>query len=53
MFARYDARHALATAEARAARGELSMQGLLEELEATELSLSSIEANELDDWDTL
>jgi molybdopterin-guanine dinucleotide biosynthesis protein A len=53
MFARYDARHALATAEARAARGELSMQGLLEELVATDLSLSSIEANELDDWDTL
>jgi molybdopterin-guanine dinucleotide biosynthesis protein A len=53
MFARYDAHRALAAVTERAQRGERSMQGLLDELRATELPLSSTEATELDDWDTV
>ncbi len=52
MFARYDARRALPAVTERASRGEGSMQGLLDELGATELPLDADEARELDDWDT-
>jgi molybdopterin-guanine dinucleotide biosynthesis protein A len=53
MFARYDAVAAYDVARARGARGERSLQGLLDALGAAELPLSTEEATELDDWDTL
>lgn len=53
MLARYDAARALPVATARANRGELSMQGLLEELGATPLALTEAESSELHDWDTV
>ncbi len=52
MFARYDARRALAVAARRADAGRRSLQGLLDELGATELPLSDDERRQLDDWDT-
>nr|MBK7067148.1 NTP transferase domain-containing protein [Deltaproteobacteria bacterium] len=52
MFARYDARRALPLAEGRAEAGRRSVQGLLDELGASELMLSTDEQQMLDDWDT-
>jgi len=52
MFARYDAERSLAVAEARAAAGRRSVQGLLDELGASELPLSIDEQRMLDDWDS-
>ena len=52
MFARYDARRSLAVAEARAGAGQRSVQGLLDELGASELPLSEDEQRMLDDWDS-
>ena len=52
MFARYDARRALPLAEGRAEAGRRSVQGLLDELRASELSLATDEQQMLDDWDT-
>lgn len=52
MFARYDARRALPLAEARAGAGRRSVQGLLDELGASELILSTDEQQMLDDWDS-
>ena len=52
LFARYDARRVLDRARARCARGELALQGLLDEVGATELAVSEREARELVDWDT-
>ena len=52
MFARYDARRALPLAGGRAGAGRRSFQGLLDELRASELMLSTDEQQMLDDWDT-
>lgn len=52
MFARYDARRALPLAEGRAGAGRRSVQGLLDELGASELILSTDEQQMLDDWDS-
>ena len=52
LCARYDAPIALPVARARLARGQLGLQGLLDELGARELALADDEARELDDWDT-
>lgn len=52
MFARYDARRALAVAAGLADAGRRSLQGLLDELGAAELTLSVDEQRLLDDWDT-
>ncbi len=43
---------AIAIAERRAREGARSLQGLLDELGASELTLSEAEAGELADWDT-
>jgi molybdopterin-guanine dinucleotide biosynthesis protein A/hemerythrin-like domain-containing protein len=52
MFARYDAQRSLAVAEARATGGRRSVQGLLDELGASELTLTSDEQRMLEDWDS-
>lgn len=52
MFARYDARRALAVAEAYTDSGRRSVHGLLDELGASELPLSTDERRLLDDWDS-
>jgi len=51
LFARYDAR-VLDVARARCARGELALQGLLDQVGAAALDLARDEAAALDDWDT-
>ena len=51
LFARYDASRVIATARARARRGEHSLQRLLDEAGAEPLPLTSVEADELRDWD--
>lgn len=51
LFARYSATRALTAAERRADAGAWSLQGLLDELEASPLSLAPEEVNQLDDWD--
>jgi len=51
-FARYDAARVLPVARARAARGELALQGLLDACGAAPLALTDSEAAELCDWDT-
>ncbi len=51
LFARFDADTALPVARERLARRQLSLQGLLEQLDVTELVLSAAEARQLDDWD--
>lgn len=51
-FARYDAARVLPVARARASRRERALQGLLDQVGATELPLSAAEARELRDWDT-
>ncbi len=51
LFACYDAALALPAARRRLARGELSLQPLLDELGATELVLSDAERAALRDWD--
>jgi molybdopterin-guanine dinucleotide biosynthesis protein A len=50
LFARYEGA-ALDVAARRAGEGSLSLQGLLDELGASELSLSDAEWGELADWD--
>lgn len=50
-FARYDTRRVLPIAKERALRGEMSLQGLLGEVGACELTLRDGEAGLLDDWD--
>jgi molybdopterin-guanine dinucleotide biosynthesis protein A len=52
LFARYDASRVLPVAEARAAEGASSLQGLLDALGAEALGLSSDEEEALRDWDT-
>ncbi len=52
LFASFDPPRVLALAEARAARGELALQGLLDAAGATELPLGEGEDAELRDWDT-
>ncbi|HEY1960732.1 MAG TPA: formate dehydrogenase accessory sulfurtransferase FdhD [Polyangiaceae bacterium] len=51
LFARYDARVS-SLARARLARGELGLQGLLDEVGAVPLALAPNEESLLDDWDT-
>jgi molybdopterin-guanine dinucleotide biosynthesis protein A len=51
LFARYDAPRVLPTARARLARGVLSLQPLLDELGAAELTLGTDERLALRDWD--
>jgi molybdopterin-guanine dinucleotide biosynthesis protein A len=51
LFARYDAPRVLEAARARVHRGEHSLQGLLDEVGAEALPVTSAEANELRDWD--
>lgn len=52
LFARYDAPRVLPIARARLDEGQHSLQGLLDEIGASELSLSRARHEELDDWDT-
>ena len=52
LFARYDAARVLPVARARLARGELALQGLLDEVGAAELATNAEERDALDDWDT-
>lgn len=51
LFARFEARTVLPVAQRRCERGELSLQGLLDELDATPLPTTPEEERELDDWD--
>jgi len=51
LFARYDADRVLPAARKRLAGGRLALQGLLDEVGATALSLSPTEEAELVDWD--
>jgi molybdopterin-guanine dinucleotide biosynthesis protein A len=51
-FARYDAARALPVVREWIPRTQGSMQGMLDALGATELTLSEAERAELDDWDT-
>jgi molybdenum cofactor guanylyltransferase len=50
-FARYDAARVLPVASRRAGVGNLSLQGLLDEMKTTTLELASGEGAQLDDWD--
>ena len=52
LCASYDAARVLPAAQRRAASGRHSLQGLLDESRAVELSLSTAEAREMHDWDT-
>jgi molybdopterin-guanine dinucleotide biosynthesis protein A len=52
LCARYDAARVLAPALSRARTSDHSLQGLLHEAGAVELSLSRHEADQLHDWDT-
>ena len=52
LFARYDATRVLAAAVERQRSGLLSLQGLLDEVDAVSLPLRREERGELDDWDT-
>jgi FdhD protein len=52
LFARYDASRVLDVARARCARRELALQGLLDEVGATALTMDEREARALVDWDT-
>lgn len=52
LIARYDVQGSLAVAEARATAGRHSVQGLLDELHASELPLSIDEQRMLEDWDS-
>ncbi len=51
LFARYDASRVLDVAKARCARGELALQGLLDQVGARVLDLDADEAARLADWD--
>jgi molybdopterin-guanine dinucleotide biosynthesis protein A len=51
LFARYAAPRALEAAQRRADIGAWSLQGLLDELAASSLSVAPEEVNQLDDWD--
>lgn len=51
-FARYEAASVLPVARARSARGEMALQGLLDECGARELVIDAREHDELHDWDT-
>jgi molybdopterin-guanine dinucleotide biosynthesis protein A len=51
LFARYDAPRVLASARSRLARGALSLQPLLDELGAQELTLEGDERRAMRDWD--
>ena len=52
LFARYDSARVLGAARARLERGELGLQGLLDEVGAIALPVTPDEAAKLDDWDT-
>lgn len=52
LFARYDAPSVLPVARARAERGQLSLQGLLDAVGAAELVLDDPEWQTLHDWDS-
>lgn len=52
LCARYEATAVLPVARARLARGERSLQGLLDALGARSLEVTASETRELDDWDT-
>ena len=52
LFARYAAESVLSAASARASRGELSLQGLLDAVGAREMPLTEDEWRQLRDWDT-
>ncbi len=52
LFARYDASRVLEIAKARCARGELALQGLLDQVGAKALELDAGEAARLVDWDS-
>jgi FdhD protein len=51
LFARYDASRVLEIAKARCARGELALQGLLDQVGATALEVDARESAALVDWD--
>jgi molybdenum cofactor guanylyltransferase len=51
-FARFLAPRSLPVVRARLERGELALQGLMDELQADELELSASESSRLKDWDS-